>query len=155
MMEGRVVIPIHDEDGVLIAYAGRSADGSEPKYRFPLRFRKSLALFNLHRAAQHGNSVIIVEGFFDCMKVHQAALPCVVALMGCSLSIRQEELLQQHFREVILLLDGDRPGRAAAVSIARRLVSKLSTRLVDVPVGSQPDQLGPDQIRCLCIPGYF
>jgi DNA primase len=155
MMEDRVVIPIHDEDGVLVAYAGRSADGSEPKYRFPPRFRKSLVLFNLHRATQHGSSVIMVEGFFDCMKVHQAALPCVVALMGCSLSIRQEELLRRHFREVILLLDGDMARRAGAVAIARRLVSKVSTRLVDVPAGSQPDQLGPDQIRCLCIPDYF
>ena len=91
----------------------------------------------------------------DCFKVHQARLPCVVALMGCSLSLRQEELLQEHFREVLLFLDGDNAGRTAAITIANRLVTKLSTRLVDIPVGRQPDQLGADQIRCLCIPGYF
>jgi DNA primase len=154
-MEGRIVIPVHDENGFLIAYAGRSVDQTEPRYRFPARFRKSLVLFNLHRAASESKTVIIVEGFFDCLNVHQAGLPCVVALMGCSLSARQEELLHEHFREVVLLLDGDRAGRAAGAAIAQRLVSKVSTRLVEIPDGSQPDQLGADQIRCLCIPGYF
>ncbi len=154
-MAGRVVIPIHEENGILVAYAGRSVDETDPKYRFPPRFRKSLVLFNLHRAAAHGESVVVVEGFFDCIKVHQAGLPCVVALMGCSLSTRQEELLQQHFREVILLLDGDKAGRSAGVAIAARLVSKVSTRLIEMPDESQPDQMGADQIRCLCVPGYF
>ena len=79
----------------------------------------------------------------------------VVALMGCSLSRRQADLLEQHFNEVVLLLDGDRAGRAASATIAAQLVPKLSTRVVQVPEGSQPDQLSEDQIRCLCIPGYF
>ena len=155
LMEGRAVIPIHDERGFLVAYAGRSIDGTEPKYRFPARFRKSIVLFNLHRAVGCGDSVIVVEGFFDAVNVHQAGLPCVVALMGCSLSRRQEELLQQHFREVVLFLDGDNAGRRAGAGIAQRLVSKVSTRLVELPSGTQPDMLSADQIRCLCIPDYF
>jgi DNA primase len=138
-----------------LAYAGRSLNQAEPKYRFPVGFRKSLALFNLHRAVHHGKRVVIVEGFFDCLKVHQAGLPCVVALMGCSLSRRQIDLFEQHFEEAVLLLDGDKAGRAASVTIGAQLVPKLSTRLVQVPEGSQPDQLSKDQIRCLCIPGYF
>jgi DNA primase len=154
-MAGRVVVPIHDENGLLVAYAGRSVDETDPKYRFPPRFRKSFVLFNLHRAAAHGESVVVVEGFFDCIKVHQAGLPCVVALMGCSLSVRQEKLLQQHFREVILLLDGDKAGRSAGANIAKHLASKLSIRFVEVPDGSQPDQMGADQIRCLCVPSFF
>ena len=154
-MAGRIVIPIQDESGFLVAYAGRSVDQAGPKYRFPPRFRKSLVLFNFHRAVTAGKSVVVVEGFFDCFKVHQAGLPGVVALMGCSLSLGQEELLCEHFQEVVLLLDGDRAGRASAAVIAHLLVSRVSTRIVEVPVGSQPDELGADQIRCLCIPGYF
>ncbi len=154
-MAGRIVIPIHDENGLLVAYAGRSIDQTEPRYRFPARFRKSLVLFNLHRAAAAGKSVIVVEGFFDCLRVHEAGLPGVVALMGCSLSIRQEELLCERFQEVTLFLDGDNAGRTAGPAIAQRLVSKVSTRLIETPAGRQPDQLGADQIRCLCIPGYF
>ncbi|MEO8594314.1 MAG: toprim domain-containing protein [Candidatus Solibacter sp.] len=155
LMEGRVVIPIHDEHGFLVAYAGRSIDGAEPKYRFPSRFRKSIVLFNLHRAVGCGDSVIVVEGFFDAVNLHQSGLPCVVALMGCSLSQRQEALLLEHFREVVLLLDGDTTGRRAAAAIAQRLLSNVSTRLVEIPDGTQPDMLSADQIRCLCIPGYF
>jgi DNA primase len=155
LMAGRIVIPIHNEDGVLVAYAGRGLGQTEPKYQFPARFRKSLVLFNLHRAAQCGQTVVLVEGFFDCLNVHQAGLPCVVALMGCNFSQRQEQLLEKYFREVIVLMDGDKAGRAAGGMIAGRLVSKLSTRLVEIPTGTQPDQLGADQIRCLCIPGYF
>jgi DNA primase len=154
-MAGRVVVPIHDENGLLVAYAGRSVDQTDPKYRFPPRFRKALVLFNLHRAAVEGKSVIVAEGFFDCLKVHKAGLPGVVALMGCSLSLRQEALLCEHFQDVILFLDGDTAGRAAGAAIAQRLVSKVSTRLIEAPAGSQPDQLGADKIRCLCIPNYF
>jgi DNA primase len=154
LLADRLVIPIHNEDGVLVAYAGRSLDQSEPKYKFPPRFRKSQVLFNLHRAIRHGRAVIVVEGFFDCFNVHQAGFPCVVALMGCALSQRQETLLQQHFREVTLMLDGDNPGRRAGVIIAGRLVTKLAVRVLEVPDGSQPDNLHADQIRCLVDPFF-
>ena len=154
-MQRRIVIPIHSEDGRLVAYAGRSLGAAEPRYCFPPRFHKSLVLFNLHRAVLHGKTVVVVEGFFDCLTVHQADLPCVVALMGCSLSQHQERLLQKHFEEVVLLLDGDKAGRTASAAIAARLCSTISTRLVEIPAGRQPDQLGADQIRCLCHPGYF
>ena len=154
-MEGRIVIPIHNEDGILVAYAGRTPGQGEPKYKFPARFRKSLVLFNLHRAIRHGKAVVVVEGFFGCVAVHQAGLPCVVALMGCSLSRRQEVLLQQNFREVTLMLDGDNAGRRAGTVIAARLVPKLSVRVVELPLGTQPDHLSVDQILCLCNPDFF
>ena len=154
-MEGRIIFPIHNDDGTLVAYAGRSIGETEPRYKFPVRFRKSLVLFNLHRAVRHGKAVIVVEGFFDCLNVHQAGFPCVVALMGCSLSGRQEALLQQHFRQVTLMLDGDNAGRRAGAAIAARLVTKLAVRVVEIPPSAQPDQLSADQIRCLCDPDFF
>ena len=116
-MQGRIVIPIHDDGGRLVAYAGRSLGATEPRYRFPPKFRKSLALFSLHRAVLEDKTVVVVEGFFDCLTVHQAGLPCVVALMGCSLSQHQERLLQDHFEEVVLLLDADSAGRKAGPAI--------------------------------------
>lgn len=155
LMEGRIVIPIHDENGTLVAYAGRSLDSSAPKYRLPPRFRKSHVLFNLNRAAGKGKRVVLVEGFFDAIRVHQAGLPCVVAMMGCSLSLRQEELLKGCFDSVVLLLDGDAAGRRASESIAARLVRAFSVRLAAISDGRQPDSLGFDQIRCLCDSDYF
>jgi len=87
----RVVIPIRNLYGQLVAYAGRALDDRPPKYKLPAGFRKALELFNLQRAlAAGGKTVIVVEGYFDCMLVHQAGFPWVVALMGCSLSVTQE-----------------------------------------------------------------
>ena len=114
-LAGRCVIPIRDEKSQLVAYAGRAVNGEEPKYRFPAGFRKSQVLFNLDRAMPTGGrNVIVVEGFFDALKVHQAGHPAVVALMGASFSQRQSELLLSHFASVTLMLDGDEPGRRAA-----------------------------------------
>jgi DNA primase catalytic core len=151
LMTGRIVVPIRNEAGELVAYAGRSLEGEEPRYLFPCGFRKSQVLFNLHRLATRdcSNPVIVVEGFFDCLKVHQAGFPHVVALMGVALSGVQQKLLEAHFRCVVLLLDGDEPGRAASIKIADQLAHKLFVRIVDVPVGLQPDQLTPNEISLL------
>jgi hypothetical protein len=88
LMHGRLVIPIHNADGELIAYCGRSVDQTEPRYRLPSGFAKSEILFNMHRAAAGmENFVVLVEGFFDCMKVHQAGIRSVVGLMGSALYV--------------------------------------------------------------------
>src|SRR6202020_544957 len=101
-MSGRIVFPIHNEQGELVAYAGRAIDDSEPRYKLPAGFHKSVELFNLHRAIGESGTtghVVVVEGFFDGMKVSQAGLPCV-GLMGSSLSEAQEVLLARHFKNV-------------------------------------------------------
>ena len=144
-MSGRVVIPIHNERGELVAYAGRAIDDSEPRYKLPAGFHKSQVLFNLHRVTAH--EVILVEGFYDCMKVWQSLHPFVVALMGSSLSEYQEEVLLRQFKRVTLLMDGDAAGRQASEEIAKRLVRKLHVRIVDLPDGQQPDQLDEEGIR--------
>jgi DNA primase len=147
-MSGRIVIPINNESGELVAYAGRSIDGSEPKYRLPAGFKKGQVLYNLARALEEDSTgaVVLVEGFFDCMKVVQAEHVCV-ALMGCSLSDEQEAQLVAHFRQVLIMLDGDEAGRRAAIEIAGRLVRRAWVRVVDVPAGKQPDQLLTQEVR--------
>jgi DNA primase len=149
-MAGRIVIPIENERGELVAYAGRSIDGTEPKYKLPAGFKKSQVLFNLCRALEEDSTgpVVLVEGFFDCMKVTQAEHVCV-ALMGCSLSKEQETQLVAHFRQVVIMLDGDEAGRNAAIEITTRLVPKMWVRIVNVPEGSQPDQVAVEELRAL------
>ena len=144
----RVAFPIHDERGYLVAYAGRSVDAHEPRYLFPRGFRKSQVVFNLHRAiepaARQRNWAIVVEGFFDCLKVHQAGYGNVVALMGLSASSRQSELLQSRFRNLVVMLDGDAAGRQASQLLAKRWPS---SRVAVVPDGRQPDQLSNSEIQ--------
>jgi DNA primase len=144
-MHDRIVIPIHNPEGELVAYAGRSIDGSEPRYKFPAGFHKSLELFNLHRVKGE-LSVVLVEGFFDCMKVTQAGFPCV-ALMGASMSKAQEKLLGE-FGHLIVMLDGDEAGREAAPKIADRLQRAVyQVQLVDLPQGVQPDNIADDELH--------
>jgi DNA primase len=145
-MSGRVVIPIHNERGDLVAYAGRSIDATERKYKLPAGFKKSDVVFNFNRIIGIDETVIVVEGFFDCMKVHQAGFPNVVALMGSSLSDAQENLLQQ-FEDVILFFDGDPAGREGAHAIGVRLMYRSFVRAITVPDGKQPDQLSADEIN--------
>jgi DNA primase len=143
----RIVFPIHDSEGQLVAYAGRSIDGSEPRYLFPPGFRKSQVVFNLHRAARvSAGCVIVVEGFFDCLRVHQAGYRNVVALLGVSLSETQEKLLLGRFPRLALMLDGDEAGQRASRQLAARLQGRVSTSIVKLPSGWQPDQLSNEEI---------
>jgi DNA primase len=152
-LAGRCVIPIRDEKSRLVAYVGRAVNGEEPKYRFPAGFKKSQVLFNLDRAIPTGSrNVIVVEGFFDALKVHQAGHPAVVALMGSSFSQRQSELLLSHFAGVTLMLDGDETGRRAAEVIAQLLIAKLPINKVELPTLIQPDQLSSAEINLLIGP---
>jgi len=148
LMRGRLVIPIHNAQGELIAYCGRSLDQSPPRYRVPPGFAKSEVLFNMHRAAATEESaVVVVEGFFDCMKVHQAGIPSVVALMGAVLYEPQRGALAGRFRQVILMLDGDATGRTASAVIAEKLRPISTVQVQRLPAGAQPDQLSPEAIR--------
>ena len=147
-MYRRLVIPIHNAAGELIAYCGRSVDQTQPRYRVPPGLPKSEILFNLHRAAAHADrSVVVVEGFFDCMKVHQAGIRSVVGLMGSVLYEPQRQALCERFRQVVLLLDGDPTGRKASTVIAHKLRPHCSVQVVLLADGVQPDQLPAKDIE--------
>jgi DNA primase len=148
LMHRRLVIPIHNAAGDLIAYCGRSVDQTQPRYRVPPGFAKSEVLFNLYRATSTEEaSVVIVEGFFDCMKVHQAGIPAVVGLMGAVLYEPQCRVLLGRFQQVILMLDGDAAGRKAAKIIAAKLRPRCPVHVIELPVDIQPDQLSAREIR--------
>jgi DNA primase len=144
MMADRIAIPIHNVKGEVVAYAGRfPGEPAEdtPKYKLPPGFRKSQELYNLDRAVKQPaeQPLVIVEGFFDAMKLHQHGCYKVVALMGSTLSAAQEELIRQHTSSrshVIVMLDENEAGKAGREDIACRL-SKFC--FVRVHQFSQPD----------------
>ena len=149
-LHGRIVIPIYDEYAQLVAYVGRAIDNQLPKYRFPAGFRKSGVVFNLHRAIQtNERSVIIVEGYFDAFKVHQAGYPSVAALMGSSLSDRQADLLTENFDHVFLMLDGDPAGRSGTEVFHEKLQARIRITVLQLPDGVQPDQLASEEISLI------
>ncbi len=144
MMADRIAIPIHNVKGEVVAYAGRligAPPEGAPKYKLPPGFRKSQELFNIDRAIKEPKEhpLIIVEGFFDVMKLHQHGYRKVVALMGSTLSATQEELIKRHTNsqsQIIVMLDENEAGRAGREDIACRL-SKFC--FVRVHVFDQPD----------------
>ena len=127
MMADRIVIPIHTVTGEVVAYAGRfpgTPAEDVPKYKLPPGFRKSQELFNADRAFKEPGPLVIVEGFFDAMKLHQHGCKKVVALMGATMSAAQEELIKEHTNgqsQVIVMLDENDAGKAGREDIACRL----------------------------------
>jgi DNA primase len=119
MMAGRIAIPINNSEGKVVAYAGRSIDepsDDNPKYKLPPGFRKSLEVFNLDRAIKEpaDKPLVIVEGFFDCMKIYQHGYRKVIALMGSTMSHAQEKLIRRHTNgnsHVIVMLDENEAGK--------------------------------------------
>ena len=147
-MKGRVVIPVHNRVGEIVAYVGRAIDDKvEPKYLVPVGFHKSQELFNLHRvlaSRKEDRAVIVVEGYFGCISLDQGGLPAV-ALMGNSLSEAQASILASEFDHVVLMLDGNEAGREGAEKASNLLKRKLFIRVLDLVDGQQPDHLSSEQ----------
>ena len=154
LLNGRVAIPIHNVKGELVAYAGRwPGDTDKEKYLFPKGFRKSLELFNIARVINEPTDrpLIVVEGFFDCMKLWQQGVKRVIALMGSSLSAAQEELIRTHTKansEIIVMLDEDEAGQGAREEIAGRLAKFCFVKVhVFDQAGTQPENLTPERVQ--------
>jgi DNA primase len=158
MMAERIAIPIHNAEGQIVAYVGRfpgEPAADVPKYKLPQGFRKSLELFNLDRAIKEPvqQPLVIVEGFFDCMKLHQCGCRKVVALMGSAMSPAQETLLRTHTSrtsQVIIMLDEDESGQAGREDIAVRLSRFAFVQIHTFETqGMQPESLTPEQVSAL------
>ena len=149
IMKGRVCIPIHDANGRLVAYAGRSpglaSSPDEPRYRLPRGFKKRLVLFNFHRVLE-AEHLVIVEGCWSVFRLDALGI-ATVALMGRTLSGEQEELIR-HARadRTTLLLDGDEPGRAATNEILPRLARHQFVHAPVLPEGAEPDTMDADTL---------
>jgi DNA primase len=158
MMADRIAIPIQNVKGEVVAYAGRfPGDSGEdvPKYKLPQGFRKSQELFNIDRAIKEpaDKPLVIVEGFFDAIKLHQNGYKKVVALMGSTLSAAQEELIREHIDstgKVIVMLDENEAGQAGRDDIACRLAKHCFVRVYvfDKP-DMEPEHLTAEDVRQL------
>lgn len=169
LMKGRAVIPLHDHEGRLIGYAGRLVDDKaindeEPKYRLPGKreregvvheFRKSEFLFNGHRFAETVDDLVVVEGFFGAMWLHQQGFSNVVALMGSSISEAQSNLILDILAldgTVWAMPDGDEAGEKCAHAVFEAVASQRAVRWVRLPDGKQPEDLDADGLGPLLDP---
>jgi DNA primase len=148
---GRLMFPIRDRRGRVIAFSGRILGAGEPKYLnspdTPL-FDKGRTLFNIDKAAAASRAakrVIVVEGQMDVIALDQAGLGEAVAPLGTALTEAQLGLLWRLSQSPILCFDGDSAGRKAAVRAALRALPHVgpdrSLGFVTLPAGRDPDDL--------------
>ena len=148
----RVMFPIHDRSGRVIAFGGRALEKDvAAKYlnspETPL-FQKGRLLFNHHRArkaAHDRERVIAVEGYIDVVAMHAAGFPETVAGLGTALTDEQAGLLWSMARQPVLCFDGDKAGRKAAARAAAMAMPHLgpdrTLAFALLPEGQDPDDL--------------
>ena len=151
----RVIFPIHDSKGRVIAFGGRLLDEGEPKYlnspETPL-FHKGSELYNLHRArsaiAQQQMS-IVVEGYMDVLALAQHGIDHCVATLGTATTATHLQRLFRLAPSIVFCFDGDRAGRDAAgraLEIALPLLeSGRQVSFLFLPDGEDPDSVIRDQ----------
>jgi DNA primase len=148
----RVMFPIHDRSGRVVAFGGRALEpGAKAKYLNSPEtelFHKGGLLFNHHRARKavhEKEEIIVVEGYIDVIAMTQAGFPQVVAPLGTALTADQCALLWSLASEPILCFDGDKAGHKAAfraIDVALPLIGAgKSLRFAMLPEGQDPDDL--------------
>ena len=148
--QGRVIFPICDIDGNVIAYSARRLKaGDEAKYvNSPetYLFHKSNILYNYHIAkdkAKIAGHIYVLEGFMDVFALHKIGMDNAVAIMGTALTTEHIALLRQLNVEIRLCLDGDLPGQTAMMKICKLLEdSGLKVMVVD----NQGSSKDPDEV---------
>ena len=146
---GRVVFPICDKDGNVIAYSARTLEKSEAKYvntqETPL-FHKSSVLYNYHIAKQKAHIdgfVYVLEGFMDVFALARIGIDSAVAIMGTALTEEHIKLLRSLNVEIRLCLDGDAPGQEASMKASKMLDNAGLTYSI---VNNQNNPRDPDEI---------
>jgi DNA primase len=147
---GRIMFPICNDVGEVIAFSGRllkDAEGVAKYLNSPetLLFRKGSVLFGLHktkRALIEANCAIVCEGQLDLISLFEAGITNVVAPQGTAFTENQARVLKRFVNEVVLCFDADAAGQKAAErSLDALLQNDLIVRVAEIPAGEDPDSL--------------
>ncbi|MFH1026524.1 MAG: DNA primase [Pseudomonadota bacterium] len=146
LFRNRLIFPIRDSKGLVIAFAGRVLDASLPKYinspESPI-YHKSSVLFGLDMALptiRAKNSIIIVEGYFDHLALFRAGIRNVVATCGTALTATHAGQIKRHAEQVHMLFDSDNAGKKASIrSMELFLEQHMPAYVISLPPGDDPD----------------
>ncbi len=145
---GRIMFPLYDLSGNVIAYSGRIYDREDNSKYFNTRetelFKKGELLYNYHRAkdiARQKNQIIIMEGFMDVIRAHSIGIKNCVASMGTAITNKQANLIKKMAKEIILCFDGDEAGAKATKACAEEL-NKIGTipKVIRLEENLDPDE---------------
>ena len=154
----RVMVPIIDVRGNVVAFGGRVLDDSKPKYinsSDTLVYKKSLGVFGLNFAKNSKEQrLILVEGYMDAITLHQAGFDNVIACLGTAFTGEMAHLLSRYADEILLCYDNDEAGQKAterALGVLNSIGMKV--RVVHLSGGKDPDEIlrkyGPERVRSL------
>lgn len=141
---GSILVPLRDRDGTTVGYAplAKNKTGRRPCTVLPTSLDRTQIVFNLNRAIGSGEQVVIVvEDLIDCVRIHQASFPSVVALLGPKMSEAQEVSILEKFRRIVLMLRGDDLGWASTQDCIRRLATQAWVHAAVLPSGKGPAEL--------------
>jgi DNA primase len=144
----RLLFPIHDLQGRMVAFGGRILDDSLPKYiNSPETdvYHKGQTLYGLYQARdamRHSGEALVVEGYFDVLALHRAGFTAAVATCGTALTADHARLLKRYADKILLVFDEDAAGRQATFRAMDALLPVgLAVSVVALPAGEDPDSL--------------
>jgi DNA primase len=147
----RIMFPIRDARGRVIAFGGRIIDAGEPKYLNSPEtalFHKGRELYGLYEARQSRAAlkrVLVVEGYMDVVRLHQAGISYALATLGTATTPEHLKRIFRLVSEVVFAFDGDRAGRAAAWRALQHVLPEAregrEIRFLFLPEGQDPDSL--------------
>jgi DNA primase len=144
---GRLMIPIRDETGTIVAFGGRSMDNTPPKYMNSPQtsiYDKGRTIFGLSQAKKAisaGDRALLVEGYFDVMMAHQNGIDIAVASSGTAFTPEQVKILRRFAADLLVCLDSDEAGRAAT----QRVIEEASKAHMRVTVVELPNAKDPGE----------
>ncbi len=152
LFRGRLMFPIFDPQGKILAFGGRILSDGMPKYinspETPV-YSKQKNLYGLNFAkTSKEKTLIIVEGYMDVISMHQAGVKNAVASLGTALTERQLSLASRYAEEIVLFYDSDNAGQNAAIRGLKLLMAKTRRQTgmnVKISVGMVPDGKDPDE----------
>ena len=145
---GRVMIPIQDVSGKIVAFAGRLIDESDGEAKYvnsieSFLYHKGNILYGLYQAKKsirHLNKCYLVEGYFDVISMHQAGVCNTVSSSGTALTNEQCKLLHRFTSNVTIFYDGDEPGvKATERAIKKTLAAGFTVNVISLPNDDDPD----------------
>lgn len=158
LFRGRLMFPIFDALGRVVAFGGRVLDDSQPKYinspETPLYTKgRHLYALNLAKTSRAGH-LVIVEGYMDVISMHQAGVDCAVAALGTALTPNQALLARKYTENVVIGFDADAAGQNAALRSLDILAARgIKVTVLMVPDGKDPDDFirlhGPERFQAL------
>lgn len=148
LFRARIMFPIHNQSGSIIGFGGRVLDNALPKYlntpdtELYSKRQNLYGLYQGREAIRQANELLLVEGYMDCIRMHQFGFTNCVATLGTALTREQASLMHRYAENVTIIYDGDEAGQREALRASSILVDEgLKTTILTLPGGKDPDEL--------------